>query len=571
MLQLLKIFFRAEGTKPWAVLLCLVLGGAAEALGVGSVVPVLGAMMGDQGQAPSPIEAAIRQFLGAIGVSPTFGAFILFIFCVMLLRSLLLFGAMSYAGISGARVTIRLRRRLIRAIFDAKWSFYAESSGGRIANAISNDATRAGEAYNLAANAASMIILVASYFVMALFINWRAALLGLAFGTLIVLISSRLVRVAKSAGFKQTDRTARLTVEMTDMLHGIKALKSMHRYGPLIDGLSLILGRLKRALYTQYFAKHGLYYGNDLLVFSILLLMAWAAHSFTSITLPELTVSGLLFYQIIAYVSKFLKQLQTAVQVQGAHVRLVELIERAESQKEERLGGKTPVLGKGCSFDNVSFAHGDTEVLHKLSIDIPANKITVLQGPSGAGKTTLIDLLIGFHLAQSGEVTIGTDKITDIDVLQWRSMLGYVPQELALLHDTVRANITLLDPNISEAQFANALKLSGVDAFLAQLPNGIETDVGEFGGKLSGGQRQRIALARALAKDPKVLILDEVTSALDPETEAAIVNNILALRGRYTIIAITHRPAWTRIADRLYLIDKGRAKLQVKSTRKTSK
>jgi ATP-binding cassette, subfamily C, bacterial len=210
-------------------------------------------------------------------------------------------------------------------------------------------------------------------------------------------------------------------------------------------------------------------------------------------------------------------------------------------------------------------------VLHKLSIDIPANKITVLQGPSGAGKTTLIDLLIGFHLAQSGEVTIGTDKITDIDVLQWRSMLGYVPQELALLHDTVRANITLLDPNISEAQFANALKLSGVDAFLAQLPNGIETDVGEFGGKLSGGQRQRIALARALAKDPKVLILDEVTSALDPETEAAIVNNILALRGRYTIIAITHRPAWTRIADRLYLIDKGRAKLQVKSTRKTSK
>jgi ATP-binding cassette, subfamily C, bacterial len=150
-------------------------------------------------------------------------------------------------------------------------------------------------------------------------------------------------------------------------------------------------------------------------------------------------------------------------------------------------------------------------------------------------------------------------------------MLGYVPQELVLLHDTVRANITLLDTSISETQFNNALKLSGVDVFLSQLPDGLETDVGEFGGKLSGGQRQRIAIARALAKDPKVLILDEVTSALDPETEAAIVSNILALRGRYTIIAITHRPAWTRIADRTYLVDKGRAKLQAKSTRKKSK
>jgi ATP-binding cassette, subfamily C, bacterial len=571
MLQLLKIFFRAEGTKPWAVLLCLVLGGAAEALGVGSVVPVLAAMMGDASLPPSPIETAIRHFLTMIGATPDFTTFILFILVVMMFRSLLLFAAMSYAGITGARVTIRLRRRLIKAIFDARWSFYAESSSGRIAAAISNDATRAGEAYGLAAMTASMIVLISAYSITTLLVNWRVALLAAVFGTIIITLSLRLVRVTKRAGFKQTDRTVRLTTEMTDMLHGIKALKSMYRYGPLIEGLSSLLLRLKRALYAQHFARFGLTYSNDLLVFTILLLMAWVAHTFTKTNLPELTVSGLLFYQLITYIGRLLKQLQMSVQVESAYVRLLELIERAESQRESRGGAGAVSLGQGCSFENVTFAHGETEILHKLSIDIPANKITVLQGPSGAGKTTLIDLLIGFHRSQSGQVKIGSDKIEDIDILAWRSMLGYVPQELALLHDTVRANITLLDPAITEAQFENALKLSGVDAFLSQLPNGLETDVGEFGGKLSGGQRQRIALARALAKDPKVLILDEVTSALDPETEAAIVNNIFALRGRYTIIAITHRPAWTRIADKLYLIDKGRAKLQVKSTRKTSK
>ena len=571
MLQLLKIFFRAEGTKPWAVLLCLVLGGAAEALGVGSVVPVLGAMMGDTSLPSSPIESTIRDLLTSLGITPGFTAFILFILVVMTLRSLLLFVAMSYAGITGARVTIRLRRRLIKAIFDARWSFYAESSSGQIAAALSNDATRAGEAYGLAAMTASMMVLIVAYSITALLVNWRVALLAAIFGSIIIVLSLRLVRVTKRAGFKQTDRTVRLTTEMTDMLHGIKALKSMHRYVPLIEGLSSLLLRLKRALYTQHFARFGLTYSNDLFVFAILLLMAWVAHSFTKTTLPELTVSGLLFYQLITYVGRLLKQLQMSVQVESAYVRLVELIERAESQKESRGGGKTPLLGKGCSLENVSFAHGETEVLHKLSIEIPANRITVLQGPSGAGKTTLIDLLIGFHRAQSGRVNIGADKIEAIDILAWRTMLGYVPQELVLLHDTVRANITLLDSTITEAQLAEALKLSGVDAFLTQLPEGLETDVGEFGGKLSGGQRQRIALARALAKDPKVLILDEVTSALDLETEAAIVSNILALRGKYTIIAITHRAAWTRIADRLYLIDKGRAKLQNNTTRKKSK
>jgi ATP-binding cassette, subfamily C, bacterial len=171
-------------------------------------------------------------------------------------------------------------------------------------------------------------------------------------------------------------------------------------------------------------------------------------------------------------------------------------------------------------------------------------------------------LLIGFHRPQSGHIKIGTTDLADINLQAWRSSIGYVPQELSLFHDTVTANITLYDENISGAAVNESIQLSGVADFLDKLPNGLDTDVGEFGGKLSGGQRQRISLARALATNPKVLILDEVTSALDPDTEAAIVKNIAELRGRYTIIAITHRPAWTRIADRLYTLKDGKAVLQ---------
>jgi ATP-binding cassette, subfamily C, bacterial len=172
---------------------------------------------------------------------------------------------------------------------------------------------------------------------------------------------------------------------------------------------------------------------------------------------------------------------------------------------------------------------------------------------------------------QYGEVKIGSDNLNDVDIKAWRKTIGYVPQELSLFHDTIRTNITLHDESITEDDIQNSVTLAGINTFIDQLPNGIETDVGEGGAKLSGGQRQRISLARALVTNPKFLILDEVTSALDPATEEEIVANIAQLRGRYTIVAITHRPAWTRIADRLYELENGKAKLVKVSQQKKLK
>jgi ATP-binding cassette, subfamily C, bacterial len=233
------------------------------------------------------------------------------------------------------------------------------------------------------------------------------------------------------------------------------------------------------------------------------------------------------------------------------------MIDKAEAAVEPLSGTKSPVLGAGCTFEKVSFAHGKQPTVKDLNFIVPANKITVLQGPSGAGKTTIIDLLVGFHRPQSGIIRIGNDDLNDVNIIEWRKSIGYVPQELVLFHDTVLANISLSDLTVTETQVKQALVRAGAGDFINTLPEGLMTDVGEMGGKLSGGQKQRISLARALVKNPKILILDEVTSALDPKTEAEIVRNIVDLSGAYTIIAITHRPAWTEIADKLYKVEDG--------------
>jgi ATP-binding cassette subfamily C protein len=136
-------------------------------------------------------------------------------------------------------------------------------------------------------------------------------------------------------------------------------------------------------------------------------------------------------------------------------------------------------------------------------------------------------------------------------------MIGYVPQELVLFHDSIFSNIAMGDPEIGETEVRIALKAAGALDFVESMAEGLHTQVGEKGTKMSGGQRQRIALARALVTRPKLLILDEVTSALDPETERAIVGNILALRGESTVISITHRAAFLDIADQIYELSEG--------------
>jgi len=235
------------------------------------------------------------------------------------------------------------------------------------------------------------------------------------------------------------------------------------------------------------------------------------------------------------------------------------MIAEADALAEQNHGTRQPTLEKGCRLENVSFGYSDALVLEDVTIDIPAKAITVLVGPSGAGKTTMVDVLIGFHKPLRGRVLIDDVPLDEIDMKKWRTIIGYVPQELALLHGTIKENIALGDESISDDHIWAALGQAGVQGFVEQLPGGLQCQVGQMGTKLSGGQRQRISLARALVRKPKLLVLDEVTSALDQQSEAAICRNVTALAHQYTIVAITHRPAWLRIASRVYRVDAGKA------------
>ncbi|MGH8552263.1 MAG: ABC transporter transmembrane domain-containing protein, partial [Methylococcales bacterium] len=386
MKHVFQIFFNTEGTRPFLVLFSLLLAALAEAVGIGTLLPAAMVIAGQEHNS-SELSQAIRSTIEAIGIDATFGNLILIITIALLAKSLISFLVISYSGIAAARVAVRLRQRLIAALFDANWRFYADHRGGRFANIISGDATRAGNAYLQAAQFVALAVQTLFYAAIAVFLDWRLAGSGLAVGVVITLIMNQLIRISRRAGYKQTDRTSQLTAYTVDMLANIKALKTMHRFAPMQRSVARALRRLRQSLITTEFAKNGLTYGSDALIMAVVAVGVFLAHSIWNISLAELIVSGLLFFKIIELAGKLQRAVQRSVQLEAAYIRTMELIEVAESHREQKPGRTDPILNSACRFHEVSFAHGKTPIVKDVDLEIPAHGITVLQGPSGAGKT----------------------------------------------------------------------------------------------------------------------------------------------------------------------------------------
>lgn len=560
MRKVLNIFFKAEGTRPLVVLLSLLLAALCEAVGISALLPAV-AIVADQpggSTGHSGLGKSVVDALGAIGIAPSLGNLMLIICGALLLKSVVGYFALVYAGNSAARVGIRMRERLLDALFGANWRFYSEQQAGSFASAISADATRAADAYLMAANFCAMAVQAAIYVIITFFVDWQLALLGLAVGLGMMQSMGFLFRMSKKAGRRQVDATRELTVKTVELLGNIKPLKTMHRYSSFRNSIRKAMRKLEQALRQRSIAQQLTVQGGDAVMAVALCAVIYVSYTYFHVTITSLLVGGILFMKVIDNLGKLQRLLQQSAQTQAAYDRVQQLISLTEANREPAHGTTAPDTTGDCRFEHVSFSYGGHDVLQEVNILMPARRVTVLKGLSGSGKTTLVDLLIGLHRPKSGRITVGGTPLEEADIVKLRQRIGYVSQELSLLHASIRDNICLGDERLTEADVAEAVRLAGLSDFIASLPQGLDTSAGEMGARLSGGQRQRIALARALVTRPDILILDEVTSALDPATEAGIVSNIRSLAEAFTIIVITHRDAWVEVADRLYEVHGGR-------------
>jgi ATP-binding cassette, subfamily C, bacterial len=370
----------------------------------------------------------------------------------------------------------------------------------------------------------------------------------------LTVLLNRLVQKAKKAGRQETSLLQSLLSRLTDCLQSVKPLKSMGREQLAERMLEADAVKLNRALRKQVYSKAVLKSLQEPILLLLILAGLYVTLVLWKYELPSVMMLVFLVARLFSELGKLQRKIQDMATCESAFWSLKKKIDEAVQQKEPDLGRKQVILKKSLCFDRVSFSYAGASILKMVSLEIPAGSFAAVIGPSGAGKTTLVDLVSGLLRPQQGDVLVDDVPMGEMDVRYWRRQIGYVPQDTVLLHDSILANVTLGDSALCDSDAEEALRAAGAWDFIAAMPEGIHTIVGERGSKLSGGQRQRIAIARALAHRPTLLILDEATSALDPENEKAICRTLARLRGTITILAISHQPALVNVADRIFSI-----------------
>lgn len=555
---LIAYFLKAYPRRSTLIVLLSILSGFAEGVGIVSLLPLLEVAVNGSQAADSEIMRHTSQILGTVGLEPTVGTLLTFIVFGMFLKGAFLWLAARQIGYTVANVATDLRLMLIRALLRAQWGYFLSQRAGHVSNAIGTESQRASNAYAAACGLLAVVIQVLVYTIAALLISPTVAIAALVAGAALAIVFSGLVRMSRDAGKSQTKLVKSLSGRLVDALHGLKPMKAMAQERHLQPLLERETRDLNVAQRRQVLASGTMSSFQEPLLVVMLSAGLYLLLTYSEVPFASLVVMAFLFHRLVGRIHLLQSKYQTLAVSESAFWSLRERIELAEAEREVSAHrSPPPALQEGIRLESVRFGYTDCDVLRNVSLEIPAGEFVSIVGPSGAGKTTIADLVIGLYRPREGEVYVDGVPLNDFDLTAWRRMIGYVPQEMLLFHDSILQNITLGDEAVSREAVAAALEAADAAEFVDRLPEGVDTVIGEQGAKLSGGQRQRIAIARALVRNPRLLVLDEVTTALDPQTEAEICSTLRRLSGDVTILSISHQPAMTKVADIVYRLEDG--------------
>ncbi|TPI07571.1 ABC transporter ATP-binding protein [Mesorhizobium sp. B4-1-3] len=556
---------RQLGLLPIVVALGLA-SAALEGFGIGLIIPLLGIIMGHGDTAGMAGLSALLQKVGAgLGERERLIAIAAAILGSILLKNLLAFANSVLTAHIYGKAGQAIRAALAGRLLEVGYPFFLKESPGRLLNIISNESWRASDA--IQAMLGSIVSASAALILLGflLLLSWQM--------TLLVMIGLALVQgahMALSAHLKAPSRsvTARNSALASRMLHLVHAGRLIRIFGQeerekaAFETASDGVRRAAFQLANRQGALGPLTEVLHAMLFLAVVIGAWLA----GLSFPLVAAFLILLYRLQPHV----RALQmTWSQLQGLSGSLDEvnwLLDPTGKPAPPQGSRPFATLRERIAFQGVSFSYANEEqraaVLHAVSFDIRSGRSTALIGRSGAGKTTIVNLLCRFVEPDGGQILVDDTALGEIDPVAWRAHIALASQELELVDGTILDNITYGKDTASTEDARRAAELAEAHEFIERLPQGYRTVVGYRGINLSAGQRQRIALARALVRDPDILILDEATNAVDGLSEAAIVETLKSRAGRRTTIVISHHHSTISFCDDLVILEHGRVKKQ---------
>lgn len=453
-----------------------------------------------------------------------------------------------------------LREQLYRTVAGAQWEQLAASNQAETINLFTAQCSQVSYGVSELIHLISSVFSAAVSLGIALWLSVPMTIFVLLCGGAFAFVFRKLMKASKAYGDEMIRIHRNLYQELFNQLRGMKEVRTygvQKEHAELFGGISRSLhdSQLK---YVQKRAVPSMLYSITAAgMIGIIFLVSVLGFQMDT---ARLIVLVYVFMRLWPVFSGFFNRLNSIMASIPAHEKLTDAFNTLCSETVACADDAKLPFENSVEFRHVSFAYqGSNEtVLKDVSFLLPNGSTTALVGRSGAGKTTIADLLLGFLTPTSGEILIDGVPLTQENLPAWRHALGYIPQEPLILNASVRENLMRFHPNVTEDEIVDALKKAQAWSIIEHLPEGMETKLGDEGVRLSGGERQRIVLARVLLGKPRLIVMDEATSAMDYESEIAVRKAFSSMDGQITILMIAHRLATVRTAKYALVLDEGR-------------
>lgn len=497
------------------------------------------------------------------GSKYTINQVVLVLIGILILQSLFSFGRIYFFSIVSEKSMADIRQTLYSKIVSLPVSFFEQRRVGELMSRITADVQSLQDvlAFTLAELFRSVMTVVVGIIIIC-FISWKLTIFMLATFPVAIVVAMVFGRYIRKLSKQAQDELATANVIVEETLQSINVVKAFtnealeaSRYGNALA--KVVSAALKAGRFRGGFVSFIIF-----ALFGGIVGVVW--YGATLVQGGEMPFSELMtfiFYTMfiggsIGGLGDMYAQIQKTL---GASERLLEILDEKSEVEIKPLTAVVPIEGH-ISFQNVGFSYPtrpDMAVLKDISLDVSAGRKIALVGYSGAGKSTIVQLLMRYYHSQTGRILVDGQDIQLSDITAYRQNIAVVPQEVMLFGGSIRENIAYGKPNATTQEIDEAARKANALEFIHSFPEKMETLVGERGVKLSGGQRQRIAIARAILKDPKILILDEATSSLDAESEKLVQEALDGLMENRTTLIIAHRLATVRNVDCIYVIKDG--------------
>ncbi|MGR6898217.1 ABC transporter ATP-binding protein [Rummeliibacillus sp. BSL5] len=461
----------------------------------------------------------------------------------------------------GQTVVASIRDRLWKKLLVLPVSYFDEHPSGETVSRMTNDTSVVKDLISdhLANFVAGIISIVGSIIVLFI-LDWKMTLVMFIAipiaAAILVPLGKKMYKIAKGT----QDETAKFTAVLQQVLSEIRLVKSSNaeevEYANGRRGITNLFNFGLREAKVQSLIGPII---SLVMMTLLVLLLGYGGMRVSSgaLTAGSLVAFIMYLFQIImpmAQMASFFTHFQKAT---GATERIIDILELAP---EPNATDDVEHVDADLNVEHVNYSYNEKDtILHDINFTIQSGKVTAIVGPSGSGKTTLFSLFERYYQPNSGRITIGDKSINDFSLTSWRSHIGYVSQESPIVSGTIRDNICYgLRREVTDEEIQTVAKMAYADQFIADLPNGYSTEVGERGMKLSGGQRQRIAIARAFLRNPEILMLDEATSSLDSKSEKVVQQALNDLMNGRTTIVIAHRLSTVIDSDQIIFLEKGK-------------